>query len=204
MNVDEFAHTDVEQRARRDQQRVLEALARRDQQRALAKPQAKEDTPTPTPVQAPAADDRPTGPPLALLMEMGDFCVATGVVTDGVTASLIKQAKINLTTGIQAPTHPTLLSDGGGADVGGVGDHQTQDIDTETTAANPAAVEETTTGHQTQGAPLQIYSDTWAQRRALEGRRLTRHLQRILGVHGDERQEDRHSAHPLYTRREQS
>jgi hypothetical protein len=36
------------------------------------------------------------------------------------------------------------------------------------------------------------------QRRALEGRRLTRHLlQRILGGHGDERQED--TAHTLYT-----
>jgi hypothetical protein len=47
VNVDEFAHTDVEQRARRDQQRVLEALARRDQH-ALAMLQAKEaDAPAP-------------------------------------------------------------------------------------------------------------------------------------------------------------
>jgi hypothetical protein len=74
---------------------VLEALARRDQQRALAKLQAEEDAPTPA--QAPAADDRLTGP-LALLIEMGDFCVATSVVTDGVTARLFKQAKIKLTT----------------------------------------------------------------------------------------------------------
>jgi hypothetical protein len=197
VNVDEFAHTDVEQRARRDQQRVLEALVGRDQQRALATLQAKEDAPTPA--QAPAADDRPTGS-RALLMEMGDFCVATIVVTDGVTAGLIKKAEIKLTTGVQAPTHPALLSDGGGADVGGVEGHQTQDIDTETTAANPAAVEETTTGHQTQSAPLQIYSNPWAQRRALEGCRLTRHLQRILGGHGDERQED--TAHTPYTSEE--
>ena len=35
-------------------------------------------------------------------MEMGDFCVATSVVTDDVTASLIKQAEIKLTTGAQS------------------------------------------------------------------------------------------------------
>jgi hypothetical protein len=32
--VDEFEHTEVEQQARRDQQRVLTALARRNQQQA--------------------------------------------------------------------------------------------------------------------------------------------------------------------------
>jgi hypothetical protein len=98
-------HTGVEQQARRDQLRVLEALARRDQQCALATLQAKEDAPTLT--QAPAADDGPTGS-RALLMEMGDFCVATSVVTDDVTASLIKQAEIKLTTGVfrYPPTLP--------------------------------------------------------------------------------------------------
>jgi hypothetical protein len=72
-------------------------------------------------------------------------------------------------------------------------------------------VEETTTGHQTQNAgnvlaadaggraPLQIHSDPWAQWRALEGRRLTQHLQRFLGGHGDERQEECSTTHTPYT-----
>jgi hypothetical protein len=73
-------------------------------------------------------------------VEPFSFCAATSIVTDGVTAS-------------SPPTHPAPLSDGGGADVGGVGGHQIQDIDTETAAANPAAVEETTAaGQQTQDA----------------------------------------------------
>jgi hypothetical protein len=75
VNVDEFAHTVVEQRARRDQQRVLEALAKRDQE-ALATLQAKEGALT----QAMAADDRPNGPRVPL-MEMVDFCVAPSAVT---------------------------------------------------------------------------------------------------------------------------
>jgi hypothetical protein len=135
VDVDEFAHTGVGKQARCDQLRVPEALARRDQQRALATLQAKEDAPTPA--QAPAADDGPPTGSRALFMEMRDFCVATSVVTDDVTAGLIKQAKIKLTTEVQALTHPAQLSDGGGADVGGAGAHQTQDIDAEKTAANP-------------------------------------------------------------------
>jgi hypothetical protein len=119
VNVDEFAHTDVEQWARRDQQQVLEALANRDQQRALATLQAKEDAPAPA--QAMAADDRPTGP-RALLMEMVDFCVAPSVTLDSGSAS-------------PPPTHPTRLSDGGGTDVGGVGSYQTQDTGTETNSS---------------------------------------------------------------------
>jgi hypothetical protein len=105
VNVDEFAHNGVEQQARRDQLRVLAALGRRDRQRVPATPQAEEDTPTPT--QAPAADVEPS-------MEMVDFCVAPSVTLDSGTAS-------------SPPTRPTQLHDGGGADVGGVGSHQTQD-----------------------------------------------------------------------------
>jgi hypothetical protein len=112
VNVDESAHTVVEQRARRDQQRVLEALAKRDQE-ALATLQAKEDAPA----QAMAADDRPNGPRVPF-MEMVDFCVAPCVTLDNGAAS-------------SPPTHPTQLSDGGGTDVGGVGSHRTQDTGTD-------------------------------------------------------------------------
>jgi hypothetical protein len=57
--------------------------------------------------------------------------MTTGITLDSVTAS-------------SPPTHPALLSDGGGTDVGGVGSHLTQDIGTETNF-----VEETTASHQT-------------------------------------------------------
>jgi hypothetical protein len=158
LNVDEYADTEVEQQARRDQERVLAAM------------RAKKDAPAPA--QVPAAEGHMPIGSRRSLMEIVDFCVATSVVDDGIP-----------------PTHPTQLSDGGGADVGGVGGHQTQDIDTETTAANPVAVEETTAGHQTQDAgagasnvlaagaggfgrlaPLKIVSDSWARQRALEHR----------------------------------
>ena len=64
VNVDEFEHTEVEQRARRDQQRVLAALARHRQQ--------------------PAPDFDLNGPVLCparvLLNQAVDFCSATSVV----------------------------------------------------------------------------------------------------------------------------
>jgi hypothetical protein len=68
--------------------------------------------------------------------EPSSHCMATSITVDSVTAS-------------SPPTHPAQLSDGGGADVGGVESHQTQDIGTET---NPVAVEETTASQQTQDA----------------------------------------------------
>jgi hypothetical protein len=114
VDIDEFAHTVVEQRARRDQQRVLEALAKCDQERALAALQAKEDAPA----QAMAANDRPNGGPRVPLMEVVDFCVAPSAMLDSGAAS-------------SPPTHPTQLSDGGGTGVGGVRSHQTQDTGTE-------------------------------------------------------------------------
>jgi hypothetical protein len=83
VDIDEFAHTVVEQRARRDQQRVLEALAKCDQERALAALQAKEDAPA----QAMAANDRPNGGPRVPLMEVVDFCVAPSAMLDSGAAS---------------------------------------------------------------------------------------------------------------------
>jgi hypothetical protein len=115
MNVDEFAHTDVEQQARRNQLRVLAALARRDRQRVPATPHAEEDAPIST--KAPAADVEPS-----MDMEIVDFCVAPSVTLDIGTAS-------------SPPTHPDQLHDGGGSDVGGVGSHQTQDTGTETNSS---------------------------------------------------------------------
>jgi hypothetical protein len=160
MSVDEFAHTDAEQQARRDQLRVLAALARRDRQRVLATLHAEKDAPTPT--QAPAADVEP-------LMEMVDFCVAPSVTLDSSNAS-------------SPPTHPALLSDGDGTDVGGVGSHQTQDTGTETNSASQqtqdAGAGTSTTlvagagGYggmtSTQRAPLRIAGDTWTRQRARE------------------------------------
>jgi hypothetical protein len=74
VNVDEFEHTEVEQQARRDQQRLLMALARRNQQ------------------PVPMADfehfglQGPVGcASRALRMKVADFCVATSAVTDSVT-----------------------------------------------------------------------------------------------------------------------
>ena len=82
MNVDEFEHTEVEQQARRDQQRVLTALARRNQE------------------HVPMADVEhfdlhgPVGrASRALLMQAVDFCVATSAVTDSVTASPVEPTK---------------------------------------------------------------------------------------------------------------
>jgi hypothetical protein len=201
VNVDEFAHTNVEQRARHDQQRVLEALARRDQQRALATLQAKEDAPTP--VQAPAADDRPTGP-RALLMAMGDFCVATSAVTDGVTASLIRQAKIKLTAEVQTPTHPALLSDGGGAAVGGVGDHQTQDIDTEIDNRRKPRCRRRDNHRPTDPECPAAYIQRSMGAAACPGRPSSYATPTANPGRSRRRASGRHSAHPLYTRREQS
>jgi hypothetical protein len=59
--------------------------------------------------------------------------MATSITVDSVTAS-------------SPPTHPAQLSDGGGADVGGVESHQTQDTGTETRPV------ETTASQQTQDA----------------------------------------------------
>jgi hypothetical protein len=82
VNVDEFEHTEVEQQARRDQQRVLTALARRNQE------------------HVPMADVEhfdlhgPVGcASRALLMQAVDFCVATSAVTDSVTASPVEPTK---------------------------------------------------------------------------------------------------------------
>jgi hypothetical protein len=105
VNVDEFAHTDVEQHARCGQLRVLAALSRCDRQRVPATPHAEDAAPTPT--QAPAADVEPS-------MEVVDFCVAPSATLDSGTA-------------ISPPTHPAQLHDGGGADVGGVGSRESPD-----------------------------------------------------------------------------
>jgi hypothetical protein len=113
---------------------VLTALARRNQQ------------------HVPGADVEHFGL-RTLLTEAVDFCVATSVVTDSVTASPVAQAKrrehrrdpevqregndVTQATAFRSPTAtahddatagspPTRhpqLSDGGGSDVGGVGSH---------------------------------------------------------------------------------
>jgi hypothetical protein len=198
VNVDEFEHTEVEQQARRDQQRVLTALVRRNQQ------------------HVPGADvehfglQGPVGcASRAMLREAVDFCVATSPVTDSVTASPVEQAKRrehrrdpevqregndviqaafqsptahdDATAG-SPPTHPAQLSDGGGSDVGGVGSHQTQDIVTETSPSTasqasttlaagamvPSAEDSAMLLHQRY--PLRIAGDTWTRQRALEYR----------------------------------
>ena len=151
VNVDEFEHTEVEQQARRDQQRVLAALARHKRQ------------------PVPMADVEvghfdlhgPVGcPARALLNQAVDFCSATGVVMDSITASPVDptersehrrdpevQREGNDVTqaAFQSPyaqdgddaasTDPmhTRPSDGGGTDVGGVGSQQTQDTGTNST-----------------------------------------------------------------------
>ena len=73
VNVDEFEHTEVEQQARRDQQRVLAALARHRRQ-----PVPMADFDLHGPVGCPAR---------ALLNQAVDFCSATSVVMDSTTTS---------------------------------------------------------------------------------------------------------------------
>jgi hypothetical protein len=123
MNADEFEHTEVEQQARRDQLRVLVALARHDQQHGPATIHAKKDAPTPT--QALAAEEHaeplnfqgPIGS-RAPLMEMVQFCVETGVVTNGVTASSAEKDEPKVTTegsdgsrALQLPHRCTRIGD---------------------------------------------------------------------------------------------
>jgi hypothetical protein len=127
VNVDEFEHTEVEQQARRDQQRVLTAMARRNQQ------------------HDPGADVEHFGL-RTLLMEAVDFCVATSVVTDGTQAAFRSPTAHDDATAGSPPTHPAQLSDGGGSDVGGVGSHQTQDTGTETNSSTATQASTTLAG----------------------------------------------------------
>jgi hypothetical protein len=147
VNVDEFEHTEVEQQARRDQQRVLIALARRNQQ------------------PVPMADVEHRRDP-EVQREKAMTCVTQAAFQS-------PTAQDDAAAG-EPPTHPAPLGDGGGSDVGGVESHQTQEIVTETGhqasitlvgATAPSAEERAVLRHQRD--PLTIAGDQWARGRAL-------------------------------------
>ena len=126
VNVDEFEHTEVEQQARCDQQRVLAALARhRREHRRDPEVQREGNDVTQAAFQSLYAQDGDDATdPTSDYCGPGPDCSGPDAASDYCGPG----------PEIGGPAHPTQLSDGGGTDVEGVGSQQTQDTGTNSIA----------------------------------------------------------------------